>query len=349
LLRALGEWRPASEALRRFADDPRNHAVRGVADVLQQLARLLAGPLEDLNGAIGVYRRAVEIDPDRIGPRAALAEFLSHRPEDRSEALEHLRSVLTSDPTHTASLRVGLRLARERQNEAAVATGIALLHALGSASSPESPEASPGAGPAFSADRALDDPFGEKLRQIARAAADDLTNALQASSHRAHPSTGDPAADFRSALMDAEANLTAPALIPLDDGRIREVLTLTAVLAVEPERVQGDGHLVNALSAALRRRTRRRIQRLLAKVSLADLAALDIGAWRREIRGLAATSALATTGCDLRTALMVLIDRESEHAILGFPETADLTPFVGADSSARSLLRRVVRVWLKSL
>jgi len=349
LLRGLGEWESAARALRRFADDPRNADTRGLADVLQQWARLLAGPLEDVNGAIDAYRRAVAVESDLVGPRAALAEFLSHRPDDRTESLEHLRSVLASEPTHTASLRVVLRMARERDRGPAVAAGVAILRALGSASPQESALESTDAAHAFKADRKLDDPLGESVRRIASVAADDLASALQASTNRPNPPTGNPAADFRAALMNAEAALTAPALIALDEARLLEVLTLTAALALEPTQVQGDGQLVNALSAAIRRRTRRRIQRLLVDISLAEIAALDVAAWRREIRALAAVDALNETGCDLRTALTVLIDEESDHSMIEAPETLDLAPFVAADSLARSFLRRIVLAWLKSL
>jgi len=65
LLRGLGEWQAAAETLQGFVDNHRGDDSTGLSEVLQQLGRLLAGPLEDADGAIAAYRQAVELDPDR--------------------------------------------------------------------------------------------------------------------------------------------------------------------------------------------------------------------------------------------------------------------------------------------
>ena len=71
----------AEFAARHPGDDP-----AGLADVFDQLGRLRAGPLEDLDGAIQAYRQALALEPERAATRAALAQLLSHRPPDWPEA-----------------------------------------------------------------------------------------------------------------------------------------------------------------------------------------------------------------------------------------------------------------------
>jgi len=349
LLRALGDWRPAAETLREFADRyPGDDATR-LADVLQQLGRLLAGPLEDVEGAIAAYRHAVELDPERVDTRAALAEFLSHRAADCDEALSHHRALLESDPTHATSLRVLMRIARERDNPSAVAGGLEVLRALGIASPHEREEEPPGTPPTFAGDRTLVNPVWEKLRLISHEAAREISSALESAELVTAPVAEDSASAFRSATLAAEAKLTASALLPLTVPELAEVLKLVVALTLDPDEVQGDGRLVNAVSSALRRRTRRRLRRILEDTSLEEVAQVDFGAWRNEVRALAAAVALDETGGDLRTALTVLIGEDSDNASFELPEDADMTPYVAAYSQPRALLRRVVRTWLESL
>jgi tetratricopeptide (TPR) repeat protein len=349
LLRGLGEWRPAADILDAFATRHPGDDSAGRADVLQQLGRLLAGPLEDVDGAISAYRRALELDPGRIDTRAALAEFLSHRPEDRNEALTHHESLLAADPTHASSLRVLLRIAREQRNEAAITTGLGVLRALGIASPRELEEEMPNQTFQCAGDRELADPLWEKLRQIASEASSEIAQALGASPHPSVDALSDPASAFRAAAIAAESELSAAALIPLTDQDLSEVLTLTAAIALDPDQVQGDGRLVNEMSSAIRRRLRRRIRKILGGESLERIAAVDFGAWRREVRALASAVALDQGGGDLRTALAVLISEESDRPVLDLPDDADLTPYVAAYPIAQSLMRHVVRAWLASL
>jgi tetratricopeptide (TPR) repeat protein len=349
LLRGLGEWQGAAETLREFADRHPGDDVTGLADVVQQLGRLLAGPLEDVDGAILAYRRAIALDPERIDTRAALAEFLSHRPDDRDEALTHHQALLEADPTHAPSLRVLMRIARERGNVAAIAGGLEILRALGIASPHEREEELPDAPPTFAGNRELADPLWEKLRRIANEASQEIATALGASEISSVAPSEDPVSAFRAAALAAESQLTASALIPLREQELAEVLKFVSALALHPDQVQGDGHLLNAMSSAIRRRARRRLRRILGGESLEAIAEVDFAAWRTEVRALAVAIALDETGGDLRTALGVLISEESDHAVLDLPDGADLTPYVAAYPQARALLRRVVRTWLQSL
>jgi tetratricopeptide (TPR) repeat protein len=349
LLRGLGKWQPAADTLRKFVERNPDSNVAGLADVLQQLGRLLAGPLEDVEGAIAAYRRAVDLDPERVDTRAALAEFLSHRTSDQEESLAHHEAILEADPTHASSLRVLMRIARERGDATTIATGLAILRSLGICSPSESEEELPAAPASFAGDRKLLDPVWEKLRLIAHEAAEEISSALESSERSpAAPST-DPTETFRAAALAAESELTASALLPLSQGELAEVLTLVAALSLEPDQVDGDGRMVNALSTAIRRRKARRLRKILAETRLAEIQGIDFGAWRTEVRALAAAVAIDETGGDLRTALRVLIATEGDHNDLRLPEDADLTPYVAAYPQAGALLRRAVRTWLQRL
>ncbi|MBW2287440.1 MAG: tetratricopeptide repeat protein [Deltaproteobacteria bacterium] len=349
LLRGLGEWQPAADTLDAFAMNHPGDDAGGQADVLQQLGRLMAGPLEDVDGAISAYRRALELEPGRIDTRAALAEFLSHRPEDRDEALDHHEALLAEDPTHASSLRVLLRIAREQRNEAAIATGLGVLRALGIASPRELEEETPSTTLHCAGKRELADPLWEKLRRIASEASREIAQALEASPSPSVDGHADPASTFRAAAIAAEGEISAAALIPLTEQELGEALTVTAAIALDPEHIHGDGRLLNAMSSAIRRRLRRRIRRILANESLERIAAVDFGAWRTEVRALASAIALDQTDGDLRTALAVLISEESDRPVLDLPADADLTPYVAAYPLAQSLMRRIVHTWLASL
>jgi tetratricopeptide (TPR) repeat protein len=351
LLRGFGEWRGAAETLEAFVANHPDARATELAAVHEQLARLLAGPLEDVEGAVTNYRRAVALDAERREARAALAELLSHRPGDWDEALSHQRLLFEDDPADATSLRVALRIARGRGDPHAIATGTTILQALGAASPYETVDIPDGAtAPSGAVEPRLELPLHETLRQVAMEAAGEIGEALEAPG--AVPQTplesGDPEAAFRAAVLDAEGRLSAPALLPLPTRELGEVLTLVATLILDPDRVHGDGRLVNALSSALRRRLRRRLKRALEGVSLAAVREVDFEAWRADLRGLAAATVLRETGCDLRTAFVTLV-RDAGEAELDLRESADLSAVVAGCPTARGLLRRVVREWLAGL
>jgi hypothetical protein len=193
------------------------------------------------------------------------------------------------------------------------------------------------------------DPLWEKLRRIASEASREIAQALEASPSPSVDGRADPASAFRAAAIAAEGELSAAALVPLTEQELGEVLTVTAAIALDPEQVNGDGRLLNAMSTAIRRRLRRRIRKILAGESLERIGAVDFGAWRTEVRALASAVALDQTDGDLRTALAVLISEESDRPVLDLPADADLTPYVAAYPLAQSLMRRIVRSWLASL
>ncbi len=347
LLRAMGDWRGAAEALRRFVELHPGDDPRGVAEALQQEGRLLAGPLEDLEGAVAAYERAIHLDPEATELRAVLGSLLSHRPERWRDALGHLLVALERDPTHAQALRAALRVAASRPLPHAGDDGLAILRALGIATSSELAAAPAALSIRAAGGAALDDPLHETLRLVAQQAAHEIGDAL-GHSGPPPPPAGDPLAAFRAAVFAAEGRLSAPALLSLPTRELRELLLVVATLALDGEELRASGRHVNALTAVLGRRTRRGLRRLLEGVSLDALAAVDFAAWRSELRALAAAVALDATRGDLRTALVALVAETSEGAAQ-LPASADLSPAVAASPEARKLLRRAIRAWLARL
>jgi hypothetical protein len=345
LLRAAGDWRGAADALRSFVAAHPGDDASGIAQALHQLGRLLAGPLEDVEGAIAAYERAIRLDPTTTELRPALASLLSYRPDRWREALEQQGAILERDPTHLPTLRAALRVAGARHRPRAVDDGLAILRALGVASASELAAAPTALSSPIAGGGALEDPIHERLRLVARQAARELGDAL---GHGGAPPGGDASdglAAFRAAAFAAEGRLSAPALLPLSTRELGEVLVLVATLSVEAESLHASGRHVNALSTALGRRTRRALRRLLEGIPADAIAGVDFAAWRSELRALAAAVALDEIGGDLRTAIVALTAEASERAAR-LPESADLSPLVAASPEARSLLRRAIRAWL---
>jgi hypothetical protein len=195
----------------------------------------------------------------------------------------------------------------------------------------------------------LELPIFEALRLAACETAGELAVALGGSEPSGIAPNGTPTAAFRAAALAAEGRLAAPALLPLPTREVAEVLRLVAALARDPEQVRGGGQLVNALTSALRRRTLRRVRRILEPFRPEEIAALDFAAWRAELRALAASVALDESGIDLRAALLALIRETDEEAVTDLPEGADLTHLVARCHEARALLRRVVQAWQRRI
>ncbi len=351
LLRGLGKWQAAADALRAFHREHRGNDREGLSEVLQQLGRLLAGPLEDPEGAITAYRQGVLLNPDRIDMHASLAEFLSHSPADWREALTHHEWVLSADPCHVGSLRTLLRVARERGNRQAVATGQGILRALGIGSPLDREGAGDGSviAPRYCGNGELSTPLWEDLRKMVNESADELAMALGTQNPDAGERPADPIAAFHAAAVAAEGRLTAPALLPLATAELGHVVALIAALALDLERTHGDGRVVNAVSSAIKRRLRRKLRHQIKDASIRDIDRIDFDAWRAEVRALAAASAVDEVGIDLRTALVALSRDTSNHRAEKISEGADLTAWVTERPAARALLQQAIRSWLRQL
>lgn len=346
LLRGLGDWRGAADLLAGFAENADEAPDRAAtARVLLQLGRLRAGPLEDIDGATTAYRRALALAPELGEAEEALAGLLTHRPDAWDEAVERHVQLLAVEPARVASIRDLVRIARGRKASDAEPGGLAILRALGAAS-PEERSAAPARLPFRVASApALSDPVFEAVRRAVCEAAPALAEAMGASRQAGIPASEDPLSRFRHARLAAEGELSAPALVPLPARELKQVLHILIRLAHEQETIQGDGHLVNALSSALGRRQRRRLRRAFGELAPARLEAVEAEAWRSELRALADAVALDRTGGDLRHALCALLADASAAEVRGLPPEADLTPWLAEPSDARRLIERVVRVW----
>jgi tetratricopeptide (TPR) repeat protein len=351
LLRGLGKWQAAADALREFHREHRGNDNEGLSEVLQQLGRLLAGPLEDPDGAITAYRQGVILNPDRIEMHASLAEFLSHRPADWREALTHYEQVLNDNPCHVGSLRTLLRVARERGNREATATGVGIVHALGIASPGDGEAMAEGSATKahYSGNGELSKPLWEKLRRMVNESASELATALDTSDPGMGDTPADPIAAFHAQALAAEGRLTAPALLPLSTQELGDLVVLIAGLALELDGARGDGRIVNAVSTAIKRRLRRRLRRHLKDGSMDQIEQIDFEEWRGELRALAAAVAVDETEIDLRTALIALARDASEHRTEEISGRADLTAWVAERPAANALLRQAIQSWLQQL
>jgi hypothetical protein len=303
--------------------------------VSYQLGRLRAGPLEDVPGAIDAYRRALEWHPPLAEARLALADLLGHCAEHRAEALALHRTILAESPCRAISLRTVVRLAGAR-SPAAEAAGLTVLRALGAASPDERARASAVVTP--HAEPSLADPLFETARELVRAAAAEIGQALLAASGGFEPASEDPVGRFRARVAACEAELSAPGLASLAHEELARLVAAVARLAVEGDPATGVG---SALATALGRRTRRRLERVLQDRGATPRAieSIDFAAWRAELRALAAAEALRRTGETLRTALLALLADEPGRCPA--PE-ADLSPLVERCPEAQALVRRIV-------
>ena len=351
LLRGLGKWRAAADALREFHRGHRGNDREGLSEILQQLGRLLAGPLEDPEGAITAYRQGVLLNPNRIEMHASLAEFLSHRLADWHEALRHYERVLNADPCHAGSLRTLLRVARERGNREAAATGMGIVRALGIASPSDGDASIEGSGirPHYSGSGELSTPLWENLRRMINESASELATALDTSDPTVGDKPDDPIAAFHAEALAAEGRLTAPALLPVSTQDLRDLIVLVAGLALDLDGAHGDGRIVNAVSSAIKRRLRRRLRQHLKDASIDQIEGVDFEAWRGEVRALAAALAIDETGIDLRTALIALARDAAGHRTEEISEKAELTAWVNERPAANALLRQAIRSWLRQL
>jgi len=350
ILRALGAWDEAALALGRFADAHPGDDPAALARIHFQRGRLLAGPLERVDEAVEAYRHALEANPRFRDARHALATLLLHRPEHWDEALVRLRELFEETPEDAGFLRGAVRIAEGRGDAAGAARGLAILRALGATSPEEARRAPERLELAVGEPAVLGNPVWERARRIAASAAEEIARALEASGHPAAPELpeADPLAAFRAAAVVAEGELSAPALVPLDDEALAEVLRVVAGLASDADHVHGDGHRVNALARELGRRARRRVRRELGDLPVWELGEIDYTAWRRELRTLAHARALDAGGGDLRAALRALVETGEGRSSTPGPED-DLTDLVAADPAARALLRRAVLAWLERL
>jgi hypothetical protein len=247
-------------------------------------------------------------------------------------------------------LRGALRIAEGRGQERAVAQGRAILLALGVASPEERAAAPETLELPVGRSATLENPVWECARRIAASAAEEIGRALEATpAAEAGEASGDRLAEFRAEALRAEGRLAAPALVPLSDAEVGELLTIAAQLASEVEHLHGDAQTVNRLSRELGRRARRRVRRELEGIAAREIAEIDFPAWRSELRTLAHACALDASHGDLRSALCALLETDTDLPAESARADGDLSAAVDASPAASALLRRVLSVWLAGI
>jgi tetratricopeptide (TPR) repeat protein len=352
LLRGRGAWSEAAGVLQTFCERHPGPGQRDVAEVHCKLADLMAGPLEDVEGAIGCYERALEIWPEHPRARAPLATLLGHLPDRSADAIRHHAALLEAEPTRAASLRAVANIACQRGLHDEQRLGLAVLRALGAASPLERQQA-PNEVHIAAAAEMLSDPLFEAVRRMLQLASETLGPVLAEVSDEGpnDAAEGDIGRGrFGDAMAAAIGDIAAPGLESLDLPVLGDLLYRIAAVACGDESetsVDASGEISASLQRALGRWTRRKIRRVLDALSPEDVRALDVELWRIELLGLAAERALESFGGDLRAALESMSRRSDSDGAIS--ETDDLCALLAADPVARALLWRIERAWCGKL
>ena len=350
LLRARGEWSEAARVLREFCDGHPEPDHRSLADAQYKLARLLAGPLEDMDGAIRCFARALEIAPDHHRARKPLASLLAVVPERWDEAIVHHAAILEQEPTCSASYRALLQIARGRDQDESVRFGLAILRALGSASPGERSEAATCLPRPIVATPALDDPIHEIARRLVQQAAEAIEQVLVPDGD----SDANRPEDFGTRLRSAQREVCAVGLERLSDPELRGLLVALAAMASGDDAFEPaagsdlDADLQRRLERALGRWTRRKLRRVLDGTSPQQIRGVDPERWRGEVQGLAAAMAVDLAHGDLRPALSWLC-RDEDGTTEETGDNDDLTARIDGCPPARELLRSVAASWCQQL
>ncbi|MEE8580515.1 MAG: tetratricopeptide repeat protein [Myxococcota bacterium] len=344
LRRSLSDWQLAAEALGDFLEHHPEPDSPGLAQLLYERGRLMAGPLENVEEAVRCYEHALELQPELSQAREPLAGLLSLIPERRRDAVEHHRLLLAADPTQRVPLRGLLRIAREQQVSSAISYGLAVMRALGIASPEERGEAVATLPLQVGAAPQMQEELWEQVRTIALETSRELGEALGRPEDATSVDAGS-ASDFLDALRRAEGRLSADSLLSLSTEDLGNALHTLAALALRPDGARWEAPEAAALERTVGRWTRRKVRRALEGADLDAIETIDFEAWRAEIRVLAAASALDETGGDLRDALICLTAKDHGSEEPEYAEAADLTPLVANSPTAMGLLGRVVATW----
>ncbi len=341
LLRGQGEWEASAALLRSFASNASHDAHCGEA--LLDLGRLLAGPLEDIPGAVEAYRRARQLAPEREDVRESLADLLAQFPEHRDEAVAEHRALLRQQPLRQRSLRALLTIAEREPKRPCARHGKALLAALGLLSSFERDEGEPRLEFQIGRDTGLDGEIAASLQKGAQFAApycEALLPEHEISEARKCPVAA-PVATFREAFFAAEAERLGPGWLALPPESAREVLAELIRAS------QSNGDTAGPLRDAPNR-VRRRVRKALAPVNRADLETFELAGWQRAIELQALAIAVDVTGGALRPALLYALADASNNASLEFGDEVDLSPWLEPSLLATQLVERGLRAWLDS-
>ena len=348
LLRRSGAWSEAAACLGEFAD--RHHDAAARAELLVERGRLLAGPLEDVPGALAAYRGARELAPDRLDVREAFGGLLALLPESQETAKAELCAVLRAEPLRATALRHLARLLRACGREREAASGMALLRALGATAPGERSAAPETLGFAIAGEQ-LAAATDEAMRAAILAVAGDWAEALPHAGDVTARSDGPDAAiaHMQAAWTAARHVIGGPALAALAPeafARGAEALVGTA-LGTASSLVASRDAL--AVAERISGRAIRRLRRALGAIDAATLRRFDFDAWTAALRGLALARAVDRCDGDLRGALLCAQFAESPASTSLAPVEADLLPWVSGSGVAREVVGRAVQAWLDSL
>jgi Tfp pilus assembly protein PilF len=331
LWRLAGDWQQAAELLRRGAEGHGDAGER--AELFFERGRLLAGPLEDVAGALEAYDRAQALAPERLDVREVRAALLGQLPERRHEALRELAAVLDAAPLRSDAIRRATRITRALGDEASARRGAALLRAFGVASPLERDTAPSRIDLACAAAMSPLDPASEALRK-AIATLSPLM-AAQAAGLQGLPGA-DPAladvlpatdagSDVRTQWLDAGRTLVgAPELLALDGPRLRAAV---------------EGTLAAARDGAFGRPGTRALRKLDGRT----LSLVDLAAWRIALTARVWARVVDARDGDLRAVLARIASDAGAPAVA---DDDDLTPWLAEAPEATALLRAVLHAWL---
>jgi tetratricopeptide (TPR) repeat protein len=347
LCRSAGDWENASRHLEAFALGHPDSGHPDLARVWVERARLLSGPLEEVDEALRCYERALAIDPDDVEALEPTARLLEHVPEREADAVDLHTRLLALDPARSRSIRALARIAERRGDDPGRDAGLALLCALGAASPAESDQVDGGFPIRLADIPTLSDDVGESVRRLVQETGREIADALGQPAERETPEgRSEEEIAFRVALQEEEDQLGAPGLAGLSDEELGRMLVRVAAAVLAPRSAPADDALGSALERKLGLWSRRRLRRVLDGVSLEAVEAIDPARWRAELAELAAEAALDRTGGDLRTALLALALADDEPLPA---ESADLSDLVRRSDPARTLLHQATAAWCERL
>jgi tetratricopeptide (TPR) repeat protein len=347
LARMAGDWLEADGILARFLAAHPDPTSASLAQVHLERGRLLSGPLEAFEDAIGAYQRALALVPGLAVARSALGGLLLHAPDRWREALALHRDILSAAPTTSASLRAIATLA-ERQGRPEVATGARqVLAALGLAA-PDAPEATGPFGLRLQAGPPLPSSDGERLRRLAHQIRDELGRLLETEGEAsAPPALAEilPTAE----ILAVEDELTAPHLSRQPAPLRRSLFLSLAGLFLDPGGNGGEARFRDPLDRSLGLWTRRKVRRIVEETSLAAIDAFDHEAWGHALRALAAAQIVDRGHGPLRPVLLALIALDGDTREAGDLDRAELGGLVSSCEAARLLLIRITDLLCQKL
>ncbi|MEZ4281354.1 MAG: tetratricopeptide repeat protein [Myxococcota bacterium] len=347
LARLAGDWIEADGILARFVESHPDAESPSLAHVHLERGRLLSGPLESFEDAIGAYQRALTLLPGLAVARSALGGLLLHAPDRWREALALHREILATNPTSPASLQALATLA-ERRGQGEVATGARhVLASLGFAAA-DAPERSLPFGLALHAGPPLPSRDAERLRRLAHQVRDDLARLLELEEGE---SDAPPHADHlpTAEILAAFDELTAPHLARQPAALRRSLFLSLAGLFLDPGGNGGETRFRDPLDRMLGLWTRRKVRRIVEETSLPAIEAFDHEAWGDELRALAAAQILEREGMPLRPVLLALLALDERTRDAADPDRAEIAGLVSSCEAARLLMLRIAELLCEKL